>query len=74
MSQKEMAFRIEELRNSAEKLCSLQDALYAAFYHCQKELAVNDLEGAFLVMEDIAFDVMNGLNDLTKSAFDNLKK
>ncbi len=74
MSQKEIAFRIEELRNSAEKLCGLHHSLYAALYCCHEEFSVNDFRGAFNAMGDITFDVFHELNDLTNSAFDNLKR
>ena len=43
MSQKEMAYKIEELRFNAEQIHSLQNALFAAIFR-QKEFSVGDFE------------------------------
>ncbi len=73
MSQREMTFKIEELRYAMEQINSLQTTLFAAIYR-QKEFSAEDFEWAFTLLEDISGDVLNKLIKLTNCAFENLRK
>lgn len=73
MSQKEMAFKIEELANKAERIFSLQNALYAVFYY-QEDWSIKDFQGAFILLAELTCGMLDGLEELTKNAFDNLRK
>ena len=73
MSQKEMAYRIEELRFNAERIHSLQNSLFAAIFH-QKEFSVGDFEWAFVLLGEMTMDALEELKVLTNCAFENFRK
>lgn len=73
MSLKEMAYRIDELQFSSEKIHSLQNTLYAAIYR-QNEIATIDFEWAFIVLGDMTTDIMRELTELRDTVFGDLKK
>lgn len=73
MTQKEIAFRIEELQLSAERIHSLQNALFTAIFR-QDEFSIKDFEWAFIVLGEMTFDAKEELNNLKEKAFKNLKK
>lgn len=73
MSQKEIAFKIEELELQAEQIFSLQKVLFAAVYH-QEAVPVADFEWAFVALGDMAFKSLKELKNLTDAAFDALDK
>lgn len=73
MSLKEMAYRIDELQFSSEKIHSLQNTLYAAIYR-QNEIATIDFEWAFIVLGDMTTDIMKELTELRDTVFGELKK
>ena len=72
MSQKEMAYKIEELQNEAMKIHSLQVALFEAIYNGNN--ALTTYEWAFIALLDLTFMVRNKLEELSNTAFENLKK
>ena len=72
MSQKEIAFKIEEIMNDTEKVCSVQSALFAAYY-CQDEYAIEAFEGTFILMQGITSDILQRLTELTSNIFSYLK-
>lgn len=73
MSQKEMTFKIEELAGQAERISSLQNTLYAVFYY-QEDWSIKDFRWAFVLLTELTSDMLNGLEELTKSAFANLRE
>jgi len=72
MSQKEIAFKIEELMVNVEKLYSLQNVLFAALYY-SNGLPVSDMEWAFVLLGDMTANMLDELKELTDSAFDNMR-
>lgn len=72
MSNKEIAYRIEELQIDAEKVNSVQNALFEAIYRGSN--ALETYEWAFVSLGDLTFALKNNLEDLTSKVFDNLKK
>lgn len=73
MSQKEIAFKLEELMNKAEMTHSLQNTLFTAFY-CQKTYSIRDFEWAFILLGDLTGDIRDELKELTGSAFDSIRE
>lgn len=64
MSQKEIVFKIEKIMNDTEKVYSVQNALFAAYY-CQDEYAIEDFEWAFVLMREMTRDILQRLTELT---------
>jgi len=73
MIQEEMAFKLEELMNIAERAFSLQHTLFTAFY-CQDTYSIRDFELAFVLLGDLTGDMRDELRELTGSAFDSIKR
>lgn len=73
MTQKEMAYRIEELQLKAEQAHSLQNTLFAAIFR-QEDYAVEEFEWAFVMLGEMTYGAVKDLNDLKEKAFENLKK
>ena len=73
MSQKEIAFKIEKLKDEAEMIHSLQNALFAVFY-CQEEYSVRNFEWTFMLLGDLTGNMLNELRELTGNAFDSIRK
>ncbi len=73
MSQKEIAFKIEELMNKATMANSLQITLFTAFYY-QETYSIRDFKWAFMLLGELTEDIQNELKELTDSAFDSVRK
>lgn len=73
MSQKEMTFKIEELAGQAERIFSLQNTLYTVFYY-QEDWSIKDFQWAFVLLTELTGGMLDGLEELTQNAFDNLRK
>lgn len=71
MTTKEIAFEIEELQVEAEKIHSLQNALFSAIY--EGSSAPGTYEWAFIALGDLTLEVKNKLNDVTKKLFEIIK-
>lgn len=69
MSQKELAYKIEDLQSKAEMINSLQNTLYAAIY-CQDVFSKNDFDRAFNLLGNMTFDIAKELQKLTECAFE----
>lgn len=72
MSQKEMAYRIEDLQTKAQMAHSLQDALYAVIYH-QDVFPKDAFDWAFVLLGVVTSEVVGGLEELTDCAFDSFR-
>lgn len=72
MTLKEVVFKVEELQTEAEKINSLQLALFEAVFRGNN--APETYEWAFCVLSDLTFSIKNGLGDLKDNAFETLKK
>lgn len=68
-----LAFQIEAVHTKSQKLRDLQHALYAAFY-CQDQYSHEEFEWAFILLDEIANDVMHDMKDLTDIAFDEARE
>lgn len=66
MSQKEIAFKLEELMNKVEITHSLQNTLFTAFY-CKEEHSIRDFEWTFVLLGDLIFDIENEMKELTNN-------
>lgn len=73
MSQKEIAFRIEEVQNKTKMACGLQNTLFTAFY-CQEEYSCEDFKWAFILLKEITGDISDELKELTNNAFEILRR
>lgn len=73
MTMKEIAYKIEELQIKAEKIHSLNEALFAAIY-CQNEFSKKTYEWAFVSFSDMTMELRNELEDLTNKAFDSFRQ
>lgn len=73
MSQKEMAFKMEELMDKAETVHSLQNTLFAAFYNSDG-YSIRAFEWAFILLGDLTGDLLDELKEFTSNAFYNLRK
>lgn len=73
MSQKEIAYKIEELQIKAEKIDSLQAALFTAVFR-QEDFAVETYEWAFVLLADMTAGMKNELEELTNRAFENFRR
>ena len=71
MTVKEVAYKIEELQTVAEKVNSLQSALFSAIYH--GELATSSYEWAFIALGDITHALKNELDEVAKELFDIMR-
>ncbi|GFI24559.1 hypothetical protein IMSAGC011_03360 [Lachnospiraceae bacterium] len=71
MSQKEIAFKLEELMNKAEMTHSLQNTLFTAFY-CKEEHSIRDFEWAFVLLGNLIFDIESEMKELTDNIFNNM--
>lgn len=72
MTIKEIAYRIGELQIEAEKVNSMQAAIFEAIYRGNN--SAEEYEWAFCALGDLTFALKNNLEDLTNKAFDNLKR
>lgn len=73
MSQKEIAFKIEELVNKAETVDSLQNILLTAF--CNPEgYSAGAFEWTFMLLGSLTGDLLGELKELTKNEFYDLRK
>lgn len=72
MTMRETVFRIEELQVQAEKINSIQSAIFQAIYNGQQ--AVSDYEWAFCALGDLTFALKNDLEVLMNEAFDYIKQ
>ena len=70
MSEKEIAFKIEELQIQAEKADGLQNALWQAIYCGDFNASV--YEWAFVLLGDITCELKNELEILSRAAFNAL--
>ena len=68
---KEMAHKIEDLRIDAEKIDSLQNALFAAIY--REDFAVNTYEWAFVAFGELTYSLLNELAELENEAFESIE-
>lgn len=73
MSQKEMAFKIEELMNKATMANSLQITLFTAFYY-QESYSIMDFKWAFMLLGELTGAMQDELKELTDCAFDSIRK
>lgn len=73
MSQKEIAFELEELMDKVMMACSLQNTLFVAFY-CQEDCSIMDFKWAFILLKDLTGDMLDKVRELTDSAFDSVRK
>ena len=73
MSQKEIAFKLEGLKVSMEKICSLQSVLFTILY-CKSGLSIKDMEWAFALLVDTTWNMLGELKDFTNDAFENIGK
>ena len=65
---KEMAYKIEDLRNDAEKINSLQNALFEAIY--KGDIAISAYEWAFVAFGELTYSLLNELAELENEAFE----
>ena len=72
MSMKELAYKIEDLQMEAEKINSLEAALFEAIYTSQN-YPLETYESAFLLFGEKIFDLKNELAELKKAAFDSFR-
>lgn len=72
MSQKEIAYKMEELKIEVEKTHSLQGALFEAIYRGNN--SHEEYEWAFMVLDDLTYKVRNELAKLVDIVFENLKQ
>lgn len=72
MSQKEMAYKIEDLQTKAQMAHSLQDALYTVIYH-QDIFPKDNFDWAFVLLGSVTADVVGGLEELTDCAFESFR-
>lgn len=70
---KEMAFKLEAITDKAMMACSLCNTLFTAFY-CQEEYPIKEFEWAFVLLEDLTFDVQERLKELTSRTFEHIKE
>lgn len=68
---KEMAYKIEDLRNDAEKINSLQNTLFAAIY--KGGFAISTYEWAFVALGELTYSLLNELAELENEAFELIK-
>lgn len=68
----EIARRVEELEIEAEKVNSLQMALFDAIFNGNSE--AHSYEWAFVVLGDLTFNQQESLKKITKELFDLLKE
>lgn len=73
MEMKEIAFKIEELQVKAEKISSLETALFEAIY-TSKLYPLETYESAFILFGEIIFNLKNELTELKESVFDAFGK
>ena len=71
MALKEIAFKIEDLVVEAEKIESMQKALWQAIW--RGDLAECEYEWAFVVFGDLTFALKNNLQTLSDEVFKTLK-
>ena len=71
MSQREIAFEIEDLQIAAEEINSMQNALFAALY--ESTYAKEDLRQAFRAFGGMTYKLQTDLKDLMNRAFENVK-
>lgn len=71
MTVKEIAYKIEELQIAAEKVNSLQNALFSAIF--DGNYAPETYEWAFVALGDITHALKNELNDVTKELFNIMR-
>lgn len=72
MTVKEIAFELENLQIEAEKIDSLQNALFSAIY--RGEFAPETYEGAFIALGELTFATKNRLDEVGKELFKIVKK
>lgn len=72
MTVKEIAFELENLQIEAEKINSLQNALFSAIY--RGDFAPETYEWAFIVLGDLTFTIKNRLDEVGKELFEIMKK
>lgn len=73
MTMKEIAYRIEALQVEAEKIDSVQKAIFAAIYQ-QTCYAKEDYEWAFVAFSELTFDLKNELKELKDKAFESFRQ
>lgn len=71
MTIKEIAYKIEGLQIAAEKVNSLQNALFSAIY--DGSCAPETYEWAFVALGDITLVLKNELDDVTKELFEIIR-
>lgn len=71
MTIKEMAFKIEDLENQAEKINSFQNTLFEAIY--KGDNAVSTYKWAFVAFGDLTHDMLKQLTELTNDVFELLR-
>ncbi len=72
MIMKEMAYKIEDLLVAAEKINSLQCALFEAVYN--GNYSIEDYRWAFTAVNDLTYSLINQTKELEDQAFDSLGK
>lgn len=70
MSIKEIAFKLEELQITAEKVDGLQIVLWQAIY--RGNIAPESYEWAFMVLGDLTYELKNELSVVMHQAFEKL--
>ncbi len=74
MTQNDIAFRMDELRNDVEKVDSLQKVLLEVIFQRQDMFALDECEWAFVLLGDLTFKLKNELTELTDAAFKNMRE
>ncbi|MDO4307226.1 MAG: hypothetical protein Q4C77_10345 [Eubacteriales bacterium] len=67
MTIKEIAYKVEDLRIEAEKINSLQNALFTAIY--SESNAISTYEWAFVVLDDMTHSLKDELKIVTNELF-----
>lgn len=70
MSIKEIAFKLEELQITAEKVNDLQTVLWQAIY--RGDIAPESYEWAFMVLGDLTHELKDELSVMMKKVFEKL--
>lgn len=70
MSIKEIAFKLEELQITAEKVNDLQTVLWQAIY--RGDITPESYEWAFMVLGDLTHELKNELSVVMHQAFEKL--
>ncbi len=68
----QMAYKIEDLQTKAEMAHSLQEALYTVIYH-QDIFPKDTFDWAFVLLGSVTADVAEGLEELTRYAFESFR-